>query len=81
VYDLSIRVVDLDKFAALPAHEMTLERLASTDTVLSPGNTAPGGGRMLGTWRLPARAPAAIPTEVWINPPTRSALAEVALTH
>ena len=26
-------------------------------------------------------APAAMPTEVWINPPTRSALAEVALTH
>jgi putative transposase len=33
--------------------------------------------------RFPAGppAPAAMPTEVWINPPTRSALAEVALTH
>jgi putative transposase len=26
-------------------------------------------------------APAAMPTEVWISPPKRSALAEVALTH
>ena len=33
--------------------------------------------------RFPAGppAPAAMPTEVWINPPTRSALAEVALAH
>jgi putative transposase len=33
--------------------------------------------------RFPAGppAPAAMPTEVWINPPKRNAPAEVALTH
>src|SRR5437867_11572555 len=57
-------------------HGLAEQRVAARATVLATAYaTHPE--------RFPAGppAPAAMPTEVWINPPTRSALTEVALTH
>jgi putative transposase len=57
-------------------HGLAEQRVAARATVLATAYaTHPE--------RFPAGppAPAAMPTEVWINPPTRRALAEVALTH
>ena len=57
-------------------HGLAEQRVAARATVLATAYAAHPE-------RFPAGppAPAAMPTEVWINPPKRSALAEVALTH
>src|SRR4029450_7564849 len=57
-------------------HGRAQHRVAARATVLATAYAAHPE-------RVPAGppAPAAMPTEVWINPPKRSALAEVALTH
>jgi putative transposase len=57
-------------------HGRAEQRVAARATVLATAYAARPE-------RFPAGppAPAAMPTAVWINPPKRSALAEVALTH
>jgi putative transposase len=57
-------------------HGLAEQRIAVRATVLATAYTAHPERFSAG---LPV--PAAMPTEVWINPPTRRALAEVALTH
>ena len=57
-------------------HGLAEQRVAARATVLATAYAAHPERFSAG---LPA--PAAMPTAVWINPPKRSALAEVALTH
>ena len=57
-------------------HGLAAQRIAARATVLATAYAAHPE-------RFPAGppAPTAMPTEVWINPPKRSAPAEVALAH
>jgi putative transposase len=57
-------------------HGLAEQRVAARATVLATAYAAHPERFSAGP-----PAPAAMPTEVWINPPKRSALAEVALTH
>jgi putative transposase len=57
-------------------HGVAEQRVAARATVLATAYAAHPERFSAGP-----PTPAAMPTEVWINPPTRSALAEVALTH
>jgi hypothetical protein len=52
LYDVQIRVVDLEKFDLIKDH-LTLEAMTQTETVLNMGNLSPNQAAMIGTWQLP----------------------------
>ncbi len=51
LYDVTIRISDLDKLEALKG-DLTLEKIAQTETYLKVGNLGPGQGRFMGMWEL-----------------------------
>lgn len=54
LYDVSIRIVDLDKFEQIKGN-LSLQALAHSDTILNPGNLSPNQASMLGAWEIPEK--------------------------